>query len=322
MDKMNRREFLKTAGAAGAAAVFGSMLPLHKAYCSAAGYEPELAGISDIHIHAAPDVKDRLINELEFAQRAKAAGYRSVMFKSNEWSCHDRVYLIRQAVPDFEVFGSLCMNFTHGDKINVYAAKMALQTTGNYCRYIWMPTQAARYPFKLAGKSGGIDVLDGSGRVVPEAVQVMELCAEADIIFATGHCSPEESLVLARKAKEVGVKKFVVTHANSRIWRMTADQIKQVVELGGWIEYSFLPVLWGPGSGMPGYPRLSVHDFLAYAKICPERSFISTDMGQVKMPDPLEAMKECVHILKRGGVAQRDIDLLLKRNPAHLTGLV
>lgn len=45
----------------------------------------------------------------------------------------------------------------------------------------------------------------------------MEICAEANIIFATGHSSPEESLIPAKKAQEIGVKKFVVTHANSSI---------------------------------------------------------------------------------------------------------
>lgn len=75
-------------------------------------------------------------------------------------------------------------------------------------------------------------MLDDNGKVLPEVVRVMEICAEVDIIFATGHSSPEESIVMARKAKDVGLRKFVVTHANSGIWRMTYDQIKQCIELG------------------------------------------------------------------------------------------
>lgn len=78
----------------------------------------------------------------------------------------------------------------------------------------------------------GVPVVDDNGRVLPEVVRVMEICAEANIIFATGHSSPEESIVLARKAREVGVKKCVVTHANSGIWKMTHDQIKQCIDLG------------------------------------------------------------------------------------------
>lgn len=45
------------------------------------------------------------------------------------------------------------------------------------------------------------------------------------IVFATGHCSPQESIILARKASAVGVKRFAVTYANSHFWMMTPDQI-------------------------------------------------------------------------------------------------
>lgn len=103
-----------------------------------------LKGVCDIHIHAAPDVRERCINEFDFACKAKKLGYRAVMYKSNEWSCHDRAYLIRQSLPDFEVFGSFCMNYAVGDKINVHAAKMAVETTGHCCKCIWMPTMARR----------------------------------------------------------------------------------------------------------------------------------------------------------------------------------
>lgn len=281
-----------------------------------------LKGVSDIHVHAAPDVKARAIDELSFAREAKKAGYRSVMFKSNEWSCHDRVYLIRQALPDFACFGSLCMNRTHGDSVNVYAAEMAVKTTGNFCKCIWMPTQAAAYQHahdRLPGK--GIPVLSDTGKVLPEVTRVMELCAEADIIFATGHSSPEESLVLAQQAKEVGVGKFVVTHANSHIWKMTRAQIMRVAELGGFIEYSYITNLWGPGTGVPMNEQMSDDEFAAYAAIIPERSFITTDLGQVDMPHPLEGMRMCINALLKRGMSRKNIDLMVRTNPAMLVGL-
>lgn len=281
-----------------------------------------LKGVSDIHVHAAPDVKARAIDELSFVREAQKAGYRSVMFKSNEWSCHDRVYLIRQALLGFACFGSLCMNRTHGDSVNVYAAEMAVKTTGNFCKCIWMPTQAAAYQHahdKLPGK--GIPVLSDTGKVLPEVTRVMELCAEANIIFATGHCSPEESLVLAKQAKEVGVGKFVVTHANSHIWKMTQAQIMRVAELGGFIEYSYITNLWGPGTGVPMNERMSDDEFAAYAAIIPERSFITTDLGQVNMPHPLDGMRMCINALLKRGMSRKNIDLMVRTNPAMLVGL-
>lgn len=121
-----RREFLKKAGLAGGAMVManvaGGIPSAAAAMEEEKGAADELSkGVCDIHIHAAPDVRERCINEFDFACKAKKLGYRAVMYKSNEWSCHDRAYLIRQSLPDFEVFGSFCMNYAVGDKINVHA---------------------------------------------------------------------------------------------------------------------------------------------------------------------------------------------------------
>lgn len=321
-----RRAFIRAAGMVGGAAFMAGVADRPLVQAASSGItdvaDDMLTGVSDIHVHAAPDVKARAIDELSFAREAKKVGYRSVMFKSNEWSCHDRVYLIRQALPDFACFGSLCMNRTHGDSVNAYAAEMAVRTTGNCCKCIWMPTQAAAYQHahdRLPGK--GIPVLSDTGKVLPEVVRVMEVCAEADIIFATGHCSPEESLTLAQKAKEVGVGKFVVTHANSHIWKMTRAQILRVAELGGFIEYSYITNLWGPGTGVPMNERMSDDEFVAYAAMIPERSFITTDLGQVDMPHPLEGMRMCISTLLRGGVSQNNIDMMVRTNPAMLMGL-
>lgn len=319
----SRRDFLKSICLAGGIVAFPNFFGMNAAQAQqTAKYGSLLKDVCDIHIHAAPDVKDRLIDELNFAYQAKQAGYRCIMYKSNEWSCHDRVYLLRKAIPDFEIFGSLCMNYTHGDKVNAYAAQMAVETTGGFCRCIYMPTQAAAYQ-KAYEKSPqkGIPVLSDTNKVLPEVVEVMEICAQADIIFATGHCSPQESIILAKKAREVGVKKFVVTHANSHIWKMTHDQIKKIVELGGWIEYSFITNLWGPGTGVPMNERMSAEEFVSYARIAPERSFISTDLGQVNMPNPVDGMAMCIRELQKADVPQKDIDIMTKINPAKLMNL-
>lgn len=281
-----------------------------------------LNGISDIHIHALPDSRPRSISELSFARRAHNAGYRSVMYKSNDFSCHDRAFVIHEVLPDFEVFGSLVMNKVHGDKVNIRAAEKAVATTGNRCRCIWMPTQDATYPLKLENSNEtGIPVLDNAGNVLPEVIRVMEICAEADIIFATGHSSPEESLILAQNAREVGVRKCVITHANSLIWKMTEDQIKQAIDLGAYVEYCFLPCFWGPGTSLPDMPVMSMEEFVTYARINPERSFISSDMGQSQLINPLDAMRKTIQALLASGMDQSDIDLMVRNNPAKLVGI-
>lgn len=311
---ISRRNFIKSTTLAGGALLMSDTISGQELKPKPVVSDNLLKGVSDIHIHASPDTKKRSIDELSFARQAYETGYRSIMYKSNDWSCHDRVYLVRKALPDFECFGSVVMNKTHGDKVNVHAAEMALKTTGNHCRCIWMPTTHAVYTMKDAG----IPVLDREGKVLPEVLRVMEICAEANIMFATGHSSPAESLVLAKKAKEVGVRKFIVTHSNSLVWKMSHDRIKQCIDLGAWIEYCYLTNLWGPGTGLPDFPKMSNEEFAGFARINPERSFISTDLGQVGMPNPLDGMKACILALLEDGMPQKDIDLMVRTNPAWL----
>lgn len=214
------------------------------------------------------------------------------------------------------------MNRVHGDKVNPFAAQKAIETSGGLCRCIWMPTLDAAYQWQREKRKGkGIPVLDDKGQVLPEVVKVMEICAEADIIFATGHSSPKESMTLISKAQEIGVKRIVVTHANSSIWTMTQDQIKRCIDLGAYIEYCYLPCLWGEGTKMPQYQRQTIKEFASFVRIDPTRSFISTDLGQAVMPHPIEGMRDCIVKLQSVGVSQSDIDLLVRSNPAWLLGL-
>ena len=329
MDIMCRRDFIKTSVVTGGAwlastAIQGQTKNLLREQKDGIEFTSDglLKGVCDIHLHCRPDSRERSADEYSFTKDAMAAGYRAVMFKSNDFSCHDRAYIIRQALPGAECFGSFCMNRVHGDKVNVFAAQKAIETSGGLCRCIWMPTLDAAYQYQSEGrKEKGIPVLDDNRQVLPEVIKVMEICAEADIIFATGHSSPEECIILVRKAQEIGVRRIVVTHANSSIWTMTFDQIKRCIDLGAYIEYCYLPCLWGEGTKMPQYQRQTIKEFASFVCIDPTRSFISTDLGQAVMPHPIEGMRDCILKLLAEGIPQSDIDLLVRHNPAWLIGL-
>ena len=317
-----RRGFIKAAGIAGGATLLAGQLSVGEAEAATPPIDPTLDGVCDLHVHADPDVRPRSIDEMTLARKARQMGYRALMFKSHDWSTHDRAYLIRNEVPQIECFGGLALNKTHGDSVNVTAAEMTVKTTGNFCRCIWMPTyQSAWDASQHGGSAKGIPVTDGNKTVLPEVVKVMEICGKADMIFATGHSAPTESVLLAQKAKEVGLKKFVVTHANSNIWKLTHDQVKQCVDLGAYIEYSYVAVLWGPGTGLPNYTRQSSEDFTAFVKIAPERSFVTTDLGQAMMPSPIDGMRACILDMLKAGISKKDVDIVVRTNPARLMGL-
>lgn len=193
--KISRRDFVKTSVVAGGALLASTVMPGQAMNLPPQGQEGNpkftddglVKGVCDIHLHLRPDSRERSADEYGFMQDAMRAGYRAVMFKSNDFSCHDRAYLIRQAQPEAECFGGFCMNRVHGDRVNPFAAQKAVETSGGLCRCIWMPTLDAAYHYQCEGrKDKGIPVLDDNGQVLPEVVRVMEICAETGIIFATG----------------------------------------------------------------------------------------------------------------------------------------
>ena len=145
-NKMSRRDFIKTSAVAGGVLLASSAVPGEAMNLlqedknnSRLVNDGLLEGVCDIHLHAMPDSRERSVDEYGFMKDAMAAGYRAVMFKSNDFSCHDRAYIIRQALPDAACFGSFSMNRVHGDKVNPFAAQKAVETSGGLCRCIWMP---------------------------------------------------------------------------------------------------------------------------------------------------------------------------------------
>ena len=157
-NQMNRRDFIKTSVVTGGALLASTAIPgraMNLLQDQKNGFwftnDDLLEGVCDIHLHCHPVSRERSVDEYGFMKDAMAAGYRAVMFKSNDFSCHDRAYIIRQALPGAECFGSFCMNRVHGDRVNAFAAQKAVETSGGLCRCIWMPTLDAAYQYRHEG---------------------------------------------------------------------------------------------------------------------------------------------------------------------------
>lgn len=105
-DKISRRGFIRTSVVTGGALLVSTAMPgqsMNLLQERKDRTEPDgdglLKGVCDIHLHCRPDSRERSVDEYGFMRDAMRAGYRAVMFKSNDFSCHDRAYIIRQALP-------------------------------------------------------------------------------------------------------------------------------------------------------------------------------------------------------------------------------
>ena len=194
-----------------------------------------------------------------------------------------------------------------------------------------MPTQDAVYQnIRYHGKKEGVPVVDDNGRVLSEVVRVMEICAEANIIFVSSFqtltdifdgITPDPLFAISIRFFFPDLINLRLAHANSGIWKMTHDQIKRCIDLGAWMEYSYITNLWGPGTGLPDFERMSDKEFADFARIAPQRSIITTDLGQVGMPHPVDGMRRCILALLENGLAQKQVDFMVRSNPAQLVGL-
>jgi predicted metal-dependent phosphotriesterase family hydrolase len=134
-------------------------------------------------------------------------------------------------------------------------------------------------------------------------------------VLATGHSSPEESLLLIQEAKKRRVDHILVTHAMLAPVGMNVDEMKQAVKLGAFLEFAYNALI-GPSRSveMKQYAE-------AIRSVGTERCILSSDLGQVGNPlhpDGLEAFFEG---LQKHGFRTEQIERMAKQNPARLLGL-
>ena len=216
-----------------------------------------LQGAYDLHIHAAPDVIPRKLDIKDLAQAAAQAGMAGIALKDHTTSTAGRCYVLNRLLPKGLIFyGCLALNPTVGG-INPLAVESFLREGGSI---VYMPTYGAanhirrwglgKSPtdFPIAKGFQGLTILDEVSRLTPECDPILRLIKKHDAVLATGHISPEESLALLRKARDVGIKRMLVTHASESVTPMALDQQKEVVQLGAMIEHCF----FCRNRGMPG----------------------------------------------------------------------
>ncbi len=281
--------------------------------------ENPLAGSIDFHLHSGPDTVPRLLNDIQVARKALEMGMRGVNLYNHHVPTHDRAYLVRQVVPEIEVFGGVALNFAIGG-LNPVAVETALKFSGDCMRYVKMPSQSAAHntAFKAheEGKKwdgSGLRIYDSSGKVLPEVRKILVMIAKADIAVLTGHISPEEDMALVKAAKEEGVRKIVVTHAMNATQNVPMDLMKQMAKMGAFIEHCFLNYL---------QKQVTIEQYVeAIKEVGAGHTILSTDLGQGMNPLPTDGLKEFILLLMKRGISLGEIDRMTKKNPARLLGI-
>lgn len=272
--------------------------------------EQLIKGAIDFHVHAGPDpYHKRRLNVFDLAQEGKALGMKAIVAKNHQFVTTGLAALVNELVPDFLMIGSLCLNRETGG-INPEVVEAAIKAGS---RVIWMPTGSSTIDSK---NRPGISLLDEKERLLHSVMTILELVKSNDIVLGTGHVSLKEIYALTTEAQKMGTK-ITITHPMTTGFgcKLTLEQQKELVSMGALIEHSFvacMPVLGGMN------PKLMVDCIKALGA---ENCILDTDMGQDTNPSPPEAFRSMVGTMLQFGLSEREMECLIKRNPARLLGI-
>lgn len=282
----------------------------------------DLDGAVDLHVHTAPDVYPRSVDDHELLADAAAAGMRALLLKSHHTLTADRATLAATApgaARGVRVFGGLVLNRTVGG-LNPVAVETAIEFGA---RQIWMPTihaahclQTAEMEFiRAEARRGrrGIAVLDDAGAVTTEARAILEIVRDADVVLGTGHLGPHESLALLRAAKDLGLRRTLVTHPLMAFTRFTHAQMREAAALGAKLEFCALSCI--PEWHDPVPPAQTAAAIRAAGV---EHCILASDGGQAWNKRPPAMLRAFAQLLHEEGVAQPDLRRMFATNPAEL----
>ncbi len=291
-----------------------------------------LRGAIDLHAHCWPEFSLKMRgrqDDIEWAQMAQAAGMRAFVMKSHVFPTMVQAYLVNKSVPGIKAFGSITLNVNLGG-LSPFAVELAGELGA---KIVWMPTWSSKNGLTKGGvfmarmkrimstidqllpsPEAGVTVFDQAGHLLPVVNEIVEIVKKYDMILATGHLSIEESLAVARVTEKVGAK-LLLTHALNRQVNASAEQQKEIVQRGGYIEHCYITT-------MPLHGRLELSAKAESIKeVGPEHFVITTDaIGAWNAPPP-ELMRMFIGSLLNLGISEEDIRKMAHVNPAKLLGL-
>ena len=273
-----------------------------------------LKGAYDMHIHTAPDVTPRKCDDLELAQRVKAAGMAGCAIKSHYMDTSGRAALLNRLYPELTFAGGITLNRSVGG-VNPNAVERMAQMGG---KMLWFPTLEARSYQRFHHPDDGTDltpfltVLNEDGKLTPQAVQVLEVAAQYKLVVGTGHLSAQEGLALVHEAQRLDGIQMVLTHADNPADQYTLEEQQEAVRLGAMVEHRYFTTY---------YQRVSAEEIARQIRgVGAEHVILSTDFGQVKSPYSDEGMLEYMEVMSRQGISEAELIQMTHTNPQRLMG--
>lgn len=293
--------------------------------------ESFIKGAYDLHVHSAPDVLPRLMDDVDMIDRIKNSGMKGYVIKSHYFCTAERASIINKIQNDCRAMGAITLNSSVGG-INPTAVEMAGRAGS---RLVWFPTcdnenerahtfngdPNKKLPYWakiiISMKEEGIEaptinILDEDGKLKKEVYDVVDIIKKYNMILATSHLSHREAFALVKMASERGVERIVITHCDFPTTFYTIDEQKELAEYGVYFEHCY--TTWATG-------KVDLEESIRQIRaLGSERCFIATDLGgKNNNVYPDEGMQKYAEKLYENGFTREEIKRMLVDNP---TGLV
>ncbi len=272
-----------------------------------------LQGSIDIHVHYGPDPKvERRVDVLQGARQAQEAGMRAIVVKCHDYPTAPVALVVSQIVPNIAIIGGITLNRASGG-LSPYVVETSARLGA---KIVWMPTVDSANDMRIRGVTGeGITILDAKGKLLPAVGEILDIIKKYRMVLATGHLSTQEAFALVDEARRKGLPKILITHPIGR--RMgdyySLDEQRQMVEKGAFLEHCF---------GVTLHWRLDPMVIVeAIRAIGAEHCIMSTDLGQAFNPTPAEGMRMMIAYMLKCGLTEKEMEIMVKENPAKLLGL-
>ncbi|MFI6758040.1 DUF6282 family protein [Micromonospora sp. NPDC050417] len=288
-----------------------------------------VTGAYDIHVHVAPDVMPRRIDDLDLARRFAAVGLAGFVLKSHYVATAERAAVVRKVVPTVDVLGAVTLNGAMGG-INPTAVEIAGRQGA---RIVWLPTVDARNQRDSAAHdppgatppmwravqadlhargitTEPVDVLDDRGLVLDRVRQVLRVVAAHDLVLATGHLSGTEILAVTRAAGEEGVRRIVVTHPEFTSQRLPVSQQRELAASGALLERCFTTAYTGKVDWQELFDNIRA--------VGTEHSVLSSDLGQPFNPPVEDGIALLADRLLAAGFGADEVRTMAVTNSRHL----
>ncbi len=277
-----------------------------------------------MHMHTGPSRLPCRIDFIDAAREAEAADMRAIVYKPFYFATMDRAFIAEKSGVKLKVFGGIVLDYGMGG-LNPTVVKNAIDEGA---KFVWMPLFDSKHTLQSLSKNSlysnmvssvrGLEILTTKDEIIVEVRDILEIISNAPhVILETSHLSPKESIKLAAEAKRLGIKNVLITHPLSPVIGATQEEIRQMVKLGAIINHCVAPCYPNPlrDAVNPKVIADSIKDI--GAKYC----VLSSDSGNIHGPSPVEGLRAFCEMMKTAGLSKKEIEIMVKENPADILGL-